>query len=92
MVLSAAASYAARSIRVNGVAPGLVRTPMTEKMLSNPASEKVSIAMHPLQRVGEPGDVASLVEWLIDPANSWVTGQVFGVYGGLSTVRTRARA
>ncbi len=49
LVLSAAASYAARSIRVNGVAPGLLRTTMTEKILSNPASEKASIDMHPLR-------------------------------------------
>jgi NAD(P)-dependent dehydrogenase (short-subunit alcohol dehydrogenase family) len=92
LVLSAASSYAARNIRVNGVAPGLIRTPMTEKILSNPASEKASVAMHPLRRVGEPTDVASLAEWLLDPANSWATGQVFGIDGGLSTVRTRARA
>jgi NAD(P)-dependent dehydrogenase (short-subunit alcohol dehydrogenase family) len=92
LVLSAASSYAARNIRVNGVAPGLVRSPMTEKILTNPASEKASVAMHPLRRVGEPADVASLAEWLLDPANSWATGQVFGIDGGLSTVRTRARA
>jgi NAD(P)-dependent dehydrogenase (short-subunit alcohol dehydrogenase family) len=92
LVLSAAASYAARGIRVNCVAPGLIRTPLTEKLLSSQAGEKASIAMHPLQRVGEPSDVASLIQWLVDPANPWVTGQVFGVDGGLSTVRTRARA
>jgi NAD(P)-dependent dehydrogenase (short-subunit alcohol dehydrogenase family) len=91
LVLSAAATYASRGIRVNGVAPGLVRTPLTQKLLSSETGEKASIAMHPLQRVGEPRDVASLIHWLIDPANTWVTGQILGVDGGLSTVRTRAK-
>jgi NAD(P)-dependent dehydrogenase (short-subunit alcohol dehydrogenase family) len=50
---------------------------------------KASTAMHALGRVGEPEDVASAIAWLLDPAQSWVTGQVIGVDGGLATVRSR---
>ena len=85
LALSAAASYASRGIRVNCVAPGLVRTPLT----ANGAALKGSIAMHPLGRIGEPSDVASAIEWFLDPAQSWVTGQVLGIDGGLATLRTR---
>lgn len=86
---AAAASYAPRGIRVNVVAPGLTRTPLAEGLLASPAVEKASIAMHPLGRLGEPDDVASALAWLLDPAQSWVTGQVLGVDGGLSRVRGR---
>ena len=89
LTLSAAASYASRSIRVNAVAPGLVRTPLSEPILSSPASEKASLAMHPLGRLGEPGDVARAIAWLLDPEQSWVTGQVLGVDGGLGSLRGR---
>jgi NAD(P)-dependent dehydrogenase (short-subunit alcohol dehydrogenase family) len=44
---------------------------------------------HALGRLGEPDDVASLLAWLVDPQMSWVTGQVYGVDGGLGTVRSR---
>ena len=39
--------------------------------------------------MGEPDDVTSLIAWLLDSANSWVTGQVIGVDGGLGSLRTR---
>jgi NAD(P)-dependent dehydrogenase (short-subunit alcohol dehydrogenase family) len=45
--------------------------------------------MHPLGRIGQAGDVASGIAWLLDPVNSWVTGQVFGIDGGLGTIRAR---
>jgi 3-oxoacyl-[acyl-carrier protein] reductase len=47
--------------------------------------------MHVLGRLGEGDDVAAAVAWLLDPATSWVTGQVIGVDGGLGHIRTRAR-
>ena len=89
LALSAAATYAPKGIRVNAVAPGLVRTPMTARITGNEAALKASTAMHALGRVGEPEDVASAIAWLLDPVQSWVTGQVIGVDGGLATLRSR---
>jgi NAD(P)-dependent dehydrogenase (short-subunit alcohol dehydrogenase family) len=87
LTISAAASYAARGIRVNAVAPGLVATPMTSRITSNEASLKASAGLHALGRIGSPQEVASAILWLLDPAQSWVTGQVLGVDGGLGAVR-----
>jgi 3-oxoacyl-[acyl-carrier protein] reductase len=89
LTLSAAATYATKRIRINAVAPGLVRTPLTQRIWDNPKSAAASQAMHALGRLGEPDDVASLITWLLNPANSWVTGQVIGVDGGLGSLRTR---
>lgn len=89
---SAAASYAARGIRFNVVAPGLVMTELTRKIWENERGAAMSLAMHALGRFGEAAEVASLVVWLLDPANSWVTGEVFGIDGGLGQVKTTPRA
>lgn len=89
LTLSAAASYAPRGIRVNCVAPGLTATPLAARITGNEAARAASQAMHALGRLGEPGDVASAMAWLLDPANSWVTGQVLGVDGGLAAVRPK---
>lgn len=91
LMQSAAASYAARRIRVNAVAPGLVKTGLTERIWSNEKSAEFSRSMHAIGRLGEPGDVASLIVWLLQPDNNWVTGQVFGVDGGLGTLRVTGR-
>jgi len=89
LALSAAATYAARNIRVNCVAPGLVDTPLASRITGNEAALKVSTAMHALNRIGKPEDIASMIDFLLDPSNSWITGQVFGVDGGLGTIRAK---
>ncbi len=89
LTLSSAATYAARNIRVNCIAPGLTRTKMAERITQQPAAEKASIGMHALGRLGTPEDVASAVLWLLDERSTWVTGQVIGVDGGLGTIRSR---
>jgi NAD(P)-dependent dehydrogenase (short-subunit alcohol dehydrogenase family) len=90
--LSAAASYAPRGIRVNGVASGMVRTQLTERLTSSEPALKASTAMHALGRIGEPSDIASAIAWLLDPKQSWVTGQVLSVDGGMSAVKPRIGA
>ena len=86
---SAAATYAAKGIRFNAVAPGLVETGLTERITSNEMSRTSSLAMHALGRFGTPEDIASAIAWLLDPEQSWLTGQVIGVDGGLADVRAR---
>jgi len=82
-----AATYAPAGIRCNAVAPGLTRTPGAERIFGSETAREASRAMHPLGRLGEPGDIASAVLWLLHPDQSWVTGQVLGVDGGLGTLR-----
>ncbi len=83
---SAAASYAKKGVRVNCVAPGLVRTNLSERITSNPNSLKLSEKMHAVGRIGEPEDVARAIAWLLGDGQSWITGQVIGVDGGLANV------
>jgi NAD(P)-dependent dehydrogenase (short-subunit alcohol dehydrogenase family) len=90
LVRSAAATYAPHDIRVNCVAPGLVDTPLAKSITSNETALKASTAMHPLRRIGKPGDIARVIEWLLGPEATWITGQALGVDGGLARVRSRS--
>ncbi len=83
LVRSAAITYARQGIRFNAVAPGLTETPMAAPLLRSEASREFSEAMHPLGRVGQPDDVAAVLAFLLGPESSWVTGQIWGIDGGL---------
>jgi NAD(P)-dependent dehydrogenase (short-subunit alcohol dehydrogenase family) len=88
LALSAAATYARQRIRVNCVAPGLVRTPLANPILRSESALKYSTSLHALGRIGEPSEVASAIHWLMRPEQSWITGQVIGIDGGLATVQS----
>ena len=90
LVRAAAATYAPKGIRVNAVAPGLVRTPLAGRLVASEQAVEASAAMHPLGRIGEPEDLTDALAFLLDHARSgWVTGQTLSVDGGFSTVRPR---
>ena len=75
---------------MNAVAPGLVRSRLTERIVQNDKALAASLALHPLGRVGEPDDVARALAFLLDPHNDWITGQVLGVDGGLGALKARS--
>lgn len=77
----------APKIRVNAIAPGLVDTPLAARLLSSPEKRDALAARHPLKRIGTPADIAALARFLVSAESDWVTGQVFGVDGGMSTLR-----
>ena len=87
LVTAAAATYASRGIRINALAPGLVRSGLTRRLVENPATLQASKWMHPLGRIGEPEDVAALASFLVGPQASWITGQTVAVDGGLSGIK-----
>ena len=91
LALSAAASYVGRGLRFNVVSPGLVQTPMTEGVTRSATARQASLDLHPLGRLGEPGDIAAAILYLLGPESGWMTGQVIGVDGGLSTLRPPVR-
>lgn len=89
LALSAAATYASANLRFNVVCPGLTETPLTDHITKNEAALAYSLAMHPLKRIGQPDDIARAVTFLLNPDNSWITGQVLSVDGGLSSLKTK---
>ena len=86
MVRSAAATYSARGIRVNAIAPSLTNTPLAYPMTSNPKMLEATKKMHPLGDIAQPEDVASLAEWLISENAKFVTGQIIALDGGISSI------
>ena len=80
-----AAEYAPK-IRVNVIAPSLTDTPLADKFLSTEEKKEKSAQRHPLKRVGTTNDIAQMATFLLDEKSSWISGQIFHVDGGMSSL------
>lgn len=80
-----AAEYAP-SVRVNVIAPSLTDTPLAARLLNNDKKMERMNERHPLKRVGTVDDIADISTFLLSDKSSWITGQVLGVDGGMSTL------
>jgi NAD(P)-dependent dehydrogenase (short-subunit alcohol dehydrogenase family) len=81
LTMSLALETARKGITVNSVAPGFITTDMTAAVPPE-AMEKV-LERIPMGRLGEPGEIARVVEFLADPESAYITGQVYAANGGL---------
>ena len=82
---SAALEYATRGIRVNDVCPGMIQTPMVDKMIAEGQGEELNAMLKllvPMGRMGRPEEIADAVLWLCSSAASYITGQSISVDGG----------
>jgi NAD(P)-dependent dehydrogenase (short-subunit alcohol dehydrogenase family) len=83
---SLAAEYAPK-FRVNVIAPSIVDTPLANRFLNNETKIQKSSEKHPLNRIGKKEDIAEMIGFLLSDKSSWMTGQVLGIDGGLSTIK-----
>ena len=77
-----AVEYGRHNVRVNCIAPGLVRTDFAKALWDNPEAEKRFNANHPMRRIGEPSELAGAAVFLAARASSYVNGQTLVVDGG----------
>ena len=83
-----AAELAPNKIRVNAIAPSLTDTPLAGNLLATPEKKEASNKRHPLGRYGTAAELAAVAAFLLSDDASWMTGQVLGVDGGMSSVRS----
>lgn len=84
---SLASELAPQQIRVNVIAPSLTQTSLAQGLLNTPEKIEASAKRHPLNRIGQPEEMAALAHFLLSDDAAWVTGQVIGVDGGMSSLR-----
>jgi NAD(P)-dependent dehydrogenase (short-subunit alcohol dehydrogenase family) len=84
LVRNLAVELGPHQVRVNAIAPGLVRTTFSQLLWENPEAEKKVVARFPMGRIGEAGDVAGPALLLASDAGGFITGQVIHVDGGAS--------
>lgn len=80
-----AAEYAPK-IRVNVIAPSLTDTPLANKFLNSEEKKEKSAGRNPMKKVGSSQDIAQMASFLLSEKSNWISGQIFHVDGGMSTL------
>jgi len=83
----ALAAEFAPKIRVNCIAPSITDTPLAAALLNTDEKKMANAQGHPLKQVGEASDIAGMAEFLLTEKSKWITGQIFHVDGGMSTLK-----
>jgi len=81
------ASEFAPKIRINCIAPSIIETKLSSRLLRSDATRQSIINNHPLKRIGKTKDISNVIEFLLSEKSSWITGQTINVDGGLSNIQ-----
>ena len=88
-VRSSAATYSKDNLRINTIAPSIIDSNMSKKILSTEQAIEISKSMHPIPKIGTYNDILPVVRWLMSDDAEWVTGQTINIDGGLSKIKPR---
>lgn len=83
----ALAAEFAPKIRVNCIAPSLTDTPLASSMLNSDQKREANAMRHPLKKTGTPENIADMAEFLLSEKSNWISGQIFHVDGGISSIK-----
>jgi NAD(P)-dependent dehydrogenase (short-subunit alcohol dehydrogenase family) len=81
------AAELAPKIRVNAIAPSITDTPLAERLLSTDEKRNASAKRHPLNKIGNPEEIANAAQFLLSDESSWITGQILKIDGGISSIK-----
>jgi NAD(P)-dependent dehydrogenase (short-subunit alcohol dehydrogenase family) len=87
LVRSASATYASSDIRINAVSPGILDTPAASNILSSDLTREIAGKQYPIKGIGNAEEVADLMAWLLSEHARRVTGQIWSIDGGFSSIR-----
>jgi NAD(P)-dependent dehydrogenase (short-subunit alcohol dehydrogenase family) len=86
LAISLAAEWAPK-VRVNCVAPSLINTKLAKRFFRNDKQKEMMSERHPLKKTGKSEDISHTIEFLLSKKSNWVSGQVFNIDGGMSSLK-----
>lgn len=75
-------------IRINCIAPSITKTRLAASLLNTEEKQEASAQRHPLKKIGKPEDISNMVAFLLSEKATWITGQIFHVDGGISSIKS----